>query len=125
MKILLTTLVALVLAPAAANRSYTATTWAAGCTSAFCGSASDTGGSGLLRVEVSIVQQVTGSYWDGTAFSSASEVFVPATGTSSWRYAFPATSFPAVGSYVVRARSTDAAGNTGNPSPPRTFNLTP
>ena len=109
----------------AANGNYTTTTWTNGCTSAICGSASDTGGSGLARVEVSIVQQATGSYWDGTAFASAAEVYVPATGTSSWRYAFPATSFPAAGSYVVRARSSDLAGNTGNSSSPRTFNFTP
>ena len=109
----------------AANGNYTATTWNSGCTSAICGSAADTGGSGLARVEVSIVRQATGSYWDGTAFTSPTEVYVQATLPSPWRYAFPATRFPAAGSYVVRARSTDAAGNTGNPSASRTFTITP
>ena len=109
----------------AANGNYTATTWNSGCTSAICGSAADTGGSGLARVEVSIVRQATGSYWDGTAFTSPTEVYVQATVPSPWRYAFTATRFPAAGSYVVRARTTDAAGNTGNPSASRTFTITP
>src|SRR5437667_236814 len=61
------------------------------------------------------IRQGTGNYWDGTAFSSASEVFNAATGSFSgnggktWSYAFV---LPPDGSYTVRAEGTQ----TGAPN---------
>jgi concanavalin A-like lectin/glucanase superfamily protein/purple acid phosphatase-like protein len=63
------------------------------------GNASDnTGGSGLWRVEVSTNG---GSTWQ------------LATGTSSWSYSWS----PTQGSYVIRSRATDNAGNVEVPGP--------
>jgi hypothetical protein len=99
----------------ASGGSYTTSAWNAGCAATgFCGTASD-GASGVQKVELSI-RQGTGNYWNGSAFSSASEVFVTAAGTSSWSYAFPASSFPADGQYTIRVRATDNAGNVENAS---------
>ena len=50
------------------------------------------------------------NYWDGTAFTSATELFQTATSTddfANWSYAFSGSP----GSYTVRARFTDAAAN--------------
>nr|MDQ3822747.1 Ig-like domain repeat protein [Actinomycetota bacterium] len=94
-----------------AASAYRATTWNAGCaTSGFCGAVTADGGSGLAKVEVSLRRVVDGKYWDGSGFV-ATETFVLAAGTSTWSYAFPATSFPADGDYALRARATDNVGN--------------
>jgi hypothetical protein len=85
--------------------NYTNATWSGTLT----GSALDAT-SGVTSVEYA-VQRGTGNYWNGTSFSSATQVFSPATGTNSWSAAFAASNFPADGSYTVYARSTDAAGN--------------
>ncbi len=106
--------------PAAAV--YSASTWAAGCSSSICGSATDTGGSGLQKVEMSIRQGV-GSYWNGSAFASAAEVWNLATGTTSWTYAFAVTSFPADGQYTVSSRATDNALNDQLPLTTATFTI--
>jgi Bacterial Ig-like domain (group 3) len=101
---------------------YSAASWNAVCSSSMCGTASDTGGSGLLRVDVSI-RQGGGSYWNGGAFASASEVWNLAGGTTSWSYAFSASSFPADGQYTVSTRATDNAANSQSPVTTRTFTI--
>jgi predicted phage tail protein len=55
----------------------------------------------------------TGRYWNGTGFGASVERWLPASGTTSWSFAFP--SFPAEGTYKVRVRATDNAGNTSTP----------
>jgi hypothetical protein len=52
-----------------------------------------------------------GTYWDGSAFASATEVFVPASGTTTWSLAFAGASFPAAGSYALSVRARDNVGN--------------
>lgn len=89
---------------------YNNTTWAAGCTSTVCGTASDS--NTITSVGVS-VRQGTGNYWNATTFGSATEVLATAVGTTSWTRAFLATSFPAEGLYTVRSVGTDVAGNVG------------
>src|SRR5690242_18306060 len=92
--------------------------WLAGCgtagTADICGTASDAT-SGLANVQVSI-RQASGSalYWNpGTSsFSSAAEVLMPATGTSSWSLAAAAAWFTNLSPYTIRAVATDAASNT-------------
>ena len=69
------------------------------------GTASDA--NTISLVELSIFDGT--NYWDGSSFSSATEVFVTATGTNNWSYAF---SIP--GTYTVHARATDVAGNIGD-----------
>ncbi len=100
-----------------AAASYNASSWNAG--ALIAGTASDTGGAGLQKEEVSI-RQGSGLYWGGASFNSVSEFFVTATGTSSWSTAFPASNFPADGSYTVHARATDNAGNVES-GPTATF----
>ena len=101
--------------------------WAAGCgtpgTGDFCGTAADTG-SGLASVKVSI-RQGSGNYWNGTSFSSSTEVLLTATGTSAWSSGFAASNFPADGSYTIRALATDNVGNTGTTSVTFTYDTTP
>ena len=110
---------------------YGTASWAAGCTSAICGSATDNSGAGIQKVELTI-RQGAGNYWNGSAFSSASPVFVLATGTTSWSYSFPSASFPADGSYTVQARPTDNLNGVGalasttftiDQTPPSAFSL--
>jgi hypothetical protein len=97
-----------------AGGSYAATTWDSGCGTAsgdFCGTASDPGSSpsGVQSVKVSIQRASDGKYWDSStnSFSSTSEVLLVASGTTSWSNAFPSATFPADGSYTVRARAID------------------
>jgi hypothetical protein len=97
-----------------AGNTYGIASWNAGCTSRICGTAADVG-SAVSTVAVSI-RQGSGNYWNGTAFASATEVLLPATGTTSWFLAFPASNFPADGSYTVRAVATDLGGNTASTS---------
>jgi LmbE family N-acetylglucosaminyl deacetylase len=105
------------------NGSYTTTTWNAGCAvSGVCGTATDAQ-SGVQAVEVS-VRRGTTTYWNGTSFSSTTEVFLPATGTATWSFAFPASRFPASGSYRIRVRARDNAGNVQSPST-RTITFAP
>ena len=68
----------------------------------------------MQTVQVSI-RQGAGNYWNGTSFGSATEVWNAATGTTTWNYGFTAGSFPANGSYTVRVRATDVAGNIETP----------
>jgi len=101
---------------------YSASTWNGGCVSTICGTASDTGGSGLEKVELGI-RRGSGNYWNGSAFSSASEVWNLASGTSGWTYGFPAANFPADGLYTVSARATDNALNVQSPVTTQTFTI--
>ncbi|HZB23728.1 MAG TPA: Ig-like domain-containing protein, partial [Gaiellaceae bacterium] len=94
----------------AAGGSYNTAGW-----SDIGGTASDTGGSGLLHVEVSVRRVSTGNYWDGGAFDGGAEQWHTASGTGTWSLAFAASSFPSDGDYAVRVRAVDDAGNTQTP----------
>ncbi len=106
-----------------ASASYTAAAWAAGCSTAgLCGTYSDSSGSGVVDVEVSI-RRGSGNYWDGSGFTSASEIWNDATlAAGDWSYDFDSSDFPADGSYTVRLRAVDDAGNTESASS-RTFTI--
>lgn len=98
--------------------------WNAGCSTPggdACGTASDTGGSGLNREEVSVRRLSNNMYWNGSSFLSATELFFPATGTTSWTFAFAAANFPATGQYTLHARAVDNATNVETPGPSVTF----
>lgn len=98
----------------ASGRSYNAAGWNAGCaTAGLCGTASDAL-SGVQNVELSI-RKAGGNYWDGSAFASASEVFLPASGTAAWSYSFAAAAFAGDGSYTIRVRAVDIATNVEIP----------
>jgi len=101
--------------------------WLAGCgttgTADICGTASDAT-SGLANVQVSL-RQGSGAalYWNPatSSFSSAGEVLMPATGTSSWSLAAAAAWFTNLSPYTIRAVATDAASNTAATSTTFTF----
>ncbi len=89
------------------------------------GTATDTGGAGPWKIEVS-VRQATGNYWDGDGFDSESEVFLVAEGTESWTVDFLNDNFPSDGEYTVHARATDLAGNVEtSPTATFTYDATP
>ncbi len=91
---------------------YNAAGWAAGCSPVgVCGTASDP--VGVTSVGVAVLQQSSGKYWNGSSFSSSSQVFNTATGTSSWDYPLAR---PADGSYTLYVRATDTLGNTTSSS---------
>src|SRR6185369_5677786 len=104
----------------ASGGSYNTSGWNAGCgTNGFCGTYSDAT-SGVQSVEISI-RQGAGNYWNGSSFGSGSEVFQTASlAGGNWSYAFPASSFPADGSYTVHVRAKDNANNTET-GPSRSF----
>ena len=104
-----------------AGAFYRTSTWNAGCTtSGFCGSYSDAT-SGVQMVELSIKRVGSGLYWNGSAFSSGSELFFTTSlSAGNWSYAFGAANFPADDDYTVRVRATDNAANSASPSS-RTF----
>lgn len=93
-----------------AGGTYSNATWDAGCSSAICGTAAD-GESGVASVAVS-VRQGSGSYWDGAAFTSATEVLLPASGSGSWSLPFDGIDFPTEGTYTATAIATDFGGGT-------------
>jgi hypothetical protein len=107
-----------------AAAAYTTATWDVGCPAAgICGTADD-GGSGVSQVEISI-RRGTGSYWDGTSFGSPTEVFFTTTGTTTWSFPFPASSFgQKAATYTIRVRATDGVGNVRGPTGTR-FSFTP
>ena len=80
-----------------------------------CGTANDpiSGGvaSGVASVVVAIRQNSSGNYWDGSGFISSTAVLLPATGTTTWSLAFPATNFPDEGDYTTVSIATDTVGN--------------
>jgi hypothetical protein len=97
-------------------------TWQAGCSSAICGTASDTGGSGVQRVLVSI-QEGTGDSWNGSSFASTTEDRLTATGTTNWSYPLSASALSTEGAYTIRTYALDNAGNTQASSSTATFTI--
>jgi hypothetical protein len=103
--------------------------WTAGCstpsTADICGTASDAG-SGVAGVQISLRQAAAPAlYWNPatSSFSSAGEVLMPATATTSWSLAAGSAWFANLTSYTIRAVATDSASNTATTS--TTFTFTP
>jgi hypothetical protein len=103
------------------------TGWSAGCgtptTADICGTASDAS-SGVAGIQVSLRQAAAPSlYWNPatSSFSSATEVLMPATGTTGWSLAAASAWFTNLSSYTIRAVATDSASNTATTSTTFTF----
>jgi hypothetical protein len=101
--------------------------WLAGCgtpsTGDICGTASDAG-SGVASVQVSLRQAASpGLYWNPatSSFSSATEVLMPATGTTVWSLPAASAWFANLGSYTIRAVAADSASNSATTSTTFTF----
>jgi hypothetical protein len=109
------------------GRFYSSTLWTAGCntspfnaTDSICGTVNDPGTypSGVASVAVSVQStsgSTSGKYWDGSNFDQPAEQTFPATlSGGNWTLSFPASNFPADGTYTVRVYATDNAGNTSS-----------
>ena len=93
----------------AAGGIYSPGAWNGGCASAgFCGTAND--GSGIHKVELSIRDSL-GNYYDGSSFSSAGEIYLTASGSTSWSYDFATSDFSVDGGYTIHVKATDNADN--------------
>ena len=77
---------------------------------------------GTTAVAVSIRQVSTGLYWTGTAFTSATEAVVNATGTTTWSYSLTTGQLPD-GNYTVRYYVTPASGNVSQGSTAVTYTI--
>jgi hypothetical protein len=80
-----------------------------GSATAFTGGASD-GLSGVSTVEISLLRATGSLYWNGSSFGSASQLWLPATGTNSWTYSINDSNFTD-GNYTLSVRSTDNSQN--------------
>ena len=95
----------------------------AGWTGTLTGTANDpgAGASGLANVGVSIKRLSDNKWWNGTSFSSNTEVFNTATGTSSWSLPLAASNLTDNVQYTVRSQATDIAGNVQTTPASATF----
>lgn len=92
-----------------ASTAYNAARWTAGCTAAsdeICGTSTN-----AASVSVSI-RQGTGNWYNGTSFSSGSEVLLAATGTTNWSYPIAGSKFASGQSYTIRAVAGTASAST-------------
>ena len=94
------------------NGSDFGTNWSGAVT----GTASVTGGKTISSVKVAIENTTTRMWWNGTSFSATSQIFEPATGTTSWSRALPASDLVSGDAYSVIARATDLGGDVGTSS---------
>ncbi len=80
---------------------------------------SPSGSVPLQTVKYSIENNGNNEYWNGTSFSSSSQVLLTATGTSSWSASFPVANFATTGggagSYTLTAVATDTSGSSSTP----------
>ncbi|MEW6606445.1 MAG: DUF2341 domain-containing protein [bacterium] len=81
------------------------------------GTASDTPSLGKIsKVEINIKRNSDDKYWHGSGWQ-ITEIWLLSLGTESWRYNWT----PADGSYTLRSRATDGAGNLEIPKAGITF----
>ncbi len=88
------------------------TAWAS---STIAGTASDTGGSGITSVGVTVTQISTGDCWTGSGAnftSGACATPVTASGTTNWSLLFPTSDFPDGGAYTISAQSKNGGSTT-------------
>jgi hypothetical protein len=90
---------------------YNSTKWSAGCStsSRICGTAADTGGSGLSSVRLTIQRSSDSRYWTGSTWSTTNTTLT-ASGTSTWTYSMSSSNFSTGVSYTVSSWAVDAAG---------------
>jgi hypothetical protein len=87
------------------------------------GTASDTGGSGLKFVQISIKQNSTGKYFNGWDWVN-NQVWISANGKSSWSYEIRTNlTWTQVGKYHVKSRAMDKANNLETPSYGNNFEI--
>ncbi len=80
----------------------------------FAGSASDD--RLLSSVDLSIKDVTANAWYNGTSFSSGSEIYALASGTNTWTYNASAVPFVIDHTYLITARANDSATNTATQS---------
>ena len=106
---------------------FSAPAWTTGCgtpaTADVCGASAD-GGSGVASVSVSVRRASSGLWFDGSGFSSPTETWLTASGTTSWSYPLAVSALPD-GAYTLRFRATDAVANATTGSVGFSLDTTP
>ncbi|MBI3921510.1 MAG: PQQ-binding-like beta-propeller repeat protein, partial [Armatimonadetes bacterium] len=85
------------------------------------GMASDGGGSGVKKVDISIKRNEDGNYWNGSAWVGTGEAWLPTTDTTHWYYNSSAVTWEVTKQYTVRSRAEDNLGNVETPGAGNTF----
>ncbi|MCK5559945.1 MAG: hypothetical protein KAJ51_05105, partial [Thermoplasmata archaeon] len=84
------------------------------------GNAADTGGAGLDYVNISIEDNASGLYWNGTDWDTP-ETWLAVTGTSSWMINTGLPVWVSGNNYTIRPRATDIVPNVETPGAGNTF----
>ncbi|MEI7425555.1 MAG: Ig-like domain-containing protein [Candidatus Moraniibacteriota bacterium] len=92
------------------------------------GTATDTGGSGVGRVDVQIKDVTTSEYWNGTAWQGGA-IWVTATGTTSWSYATSGLLLTGRSANVITVQSkaydsVNGGGTNGNSGTSTIYSMT-
>ncbi|MFZ2188346.1 MAG: Ig-like domain-containing protein, partial [Candidatus Moraniibacteriota bacterium] len=92
------------------------------------GTAADTGGSGVGRVDVQIKDTTANEYWNGTAWQGG-ETWVPATGTTSWSYVTSSLALAGKNADVITVQSkaydsVNGGGTNGNSGTSTLYSMT-
>ena len=84
-------------------------------TGTITGTASSNSGTGttVKTTQVAIEDTTSKLWWTGTSFSSTSQTFVTAGGTTNWSLALPVGKLTSANTYTIIAKATDSLGNTG------------
>jgi hypothetical protein len=90
--------------------TYYAATWVNANT--INGTASDSSGSGVDMVELTIQRDFDSKYWTGSTWSDTESWVEATSGTTTWDYSIDDTNFDDNYVYSVVARATDLVGNT-------------
>jgi len=94
------------------------TTYGTNWTGKITGTASSNSGASttIASVSVAIEDTKTGKWWNGSSFSATSQIFVTASGTTSWSLVLAAKYLASSDNYSVIAQATDSLGNVGTSS---------
>jgi phenylpyruvate tautomerase PptA (4-oxalocrotonate tautomerase family) len=94
------------------------TTYGSNWTGKITGSAASNSGPGtaIASVSVAVENTKTSKWWNGTGFSTSSQTFVVASGTTAWTLALPTGNLTSGVTYSVVAQATDSLGNVGTSS---------
>jgi len=78
------------------------------------GTASDPGGSGVVKVEICLWREDASrtEYWGGSSWYLNTEKWVVASGTEAWNYLTTSITWLVAYDYFIKVRASDKAGNT-------------
>ncbi len=79
------------------------------------GTATDTGGSDLKNIEISIQQTIDSGYWTGTSWDST-ETWLTVSGTTAWSYDTNQVTWSSGDKYTLRTKAMDNVNNTESPN---------